>query len=90
MSKEKLKKTQFQIPMKNDWECDWLLNDFVSITRKDLETDPDVAKEDPRQRARKEFNHPPDAVMAIIYCMVADKNYDEGAFRVFGTSKKHR
>lgn len=87
---DKCKRTQFMIPMKNDWETDWLLKDFCSITRKDLEEDPDVAKEDPRQRARKEFNHPPDSVMSIIYCMVADKHHDEGAYRILGTAKKRR
>jgi hypothetical protein len=76
------------IPFKNEWETDWLVKDFCSITRKDLSKDPDVAlEEDPRQRARKEFNHPPDSVMSIIYCFVADENYREGAARLFGTRR---
>lgn len=81
---EQWKRTQFIIPFQNDWETDWLLNDFVSITRADLEQDPDVAKEDPRQKAIKLFNHPADSIMSIIYCLVADKHNQDGAYRVFG------
>ena len=81
-SEEELKRTQFIIPHKLDYEIDYLMDDFCSITRKDLEEIQEVRVEDPRQRAKKEYNHPPDSVMSIIYCMVADKNFDEAAFRV--------
>ena len=81
---DRYRRTKLMIPSMNDWETDWLIDDFCSITRKDLEKDPDVAKEDPRQRARKEFNHPPDSVMSIIYCFVADQRYKgESAYRLF-------
>jgi len=79
---EKLKRTKFIIPYKIDYETDWLLDEFCSITRKDLELNQDSEKEDPRQKARKEFNHPPDVVMSMIYCLMADENYDENAFRI--------
>lgn len=79
---DKLKKTKLLIPSGNDWETDFLIDDFCSITRKDLEENPDEVVEDPRQRARKEFNHPPDSVMSIIYSLVADENYDEGSYRI--------
>jgi len=88
LSDEKWKRPKFMIPMKNDYETDWLLDDFCSITRKDLESSQDVTSEDPRQNARKEFNHPPDSVMSIIYALVADENYDEGAFRIYPVGRK--
>ena len=61
---------KFIIPFKNEHEVDWLINDFTSITRKDL-AKTEFAAVDPRQNARKEFNHPKDSVMAIIYAMCA-------------------
>ena len=65
---ENLKRPKLIIPSKTDHRVDWLVGDFTSITRKDLETE-DVM--DPRQKAKKEFNHPRDSVMAIIYAMKA-------------------
>jgi hypothetical protein len=85
---DELKKTKFIIPMKNDWETDFLMNDMCSITRKDLDEDLVSVEDDPRQRAKKEFNHPKDSVMSIIYCLVADNNYDEGRYEILGTRKK--
>lgn len=79
---EEYKRTKLIIPSKIDFETDWLLEEFCSITRKDLDKTLDSEKEDPRQQARKEFNHPPDSVMSLIYCLVADENYDEDAFRI--------
>jgi hypothetical protein len=65
------KVSQLIIPMKNDWECDFLLDDFCDITRKDLDKDnTEIVKEDPRQKAKKEWNHPKDSVMSIIYCII--------------------
>ena len=86
----KWKRTQFMIPMAKEYECDWLLNELCALTRKDLEEDPDAAKEDPRQRAKKEFNHPPDAVMSLIYCMVASQNNDTTRFKIGGLAKKRK
>ena len=79
---ESLKVPQFMIPYANDYDVDFLLDDFCSITRKDLEQQQDIAVEDPRQRARKEFNHPPDSVMSIIYSLVALNNYDESRYSI--------
>jgi len=76
------------IPSKIDYETDWLLDELCSITRKDLELNQDSEKEDPRQKARKEFNHPPDSVMSIIYCLVADENYDENAFKIHPVGRR--
>lgn len=75
--------SQLIIPMKNDWECDFLLDDFCDITRKDLDkTNQEVAKEDPRQKAKKEWNHPKDSVMSIIYCMIGKTKYDPDGFQI--------
>lgn len=67
---ENLRRPKLMIPSKTDRRVDWLVGDFTSITRKDL-VETDVM--DPRQRAKKEFNHPRDSVMAIIYAMKALK-----------------
>jgi len=75
--------SQLIIPMKKDWECDFLVDDFCDITRKDLDKDnEEVAKEDPRQKAKKEFNHARDSVMSIIYCMIGKTKYDPQGFQI--------
>lgn len=53
-------------------ETDWLVKDFTALTRKDLENTANLA-EDPRQRAKKEFNHPKDSLMSVIYAMIGLK-----------------
>jgi len=74
---------QLIIPMKNDYECDFLLDDFCDITRKDLDkNNEEIAKEDPRQKAKKEWNHPKDSVMSIIYCMIGKTKYDPDGFQI--------
>jgi hypothetical protein len=83
------KRPKFIIPFKFDYETEWLVNDFCSVTRKDLEKDPQIIKDDPRQVARKEFNHPPDSMMACIYCLVADENFDEDAFRIMRIKRRY-
>ncbi len=79
---------KLMIPYKNNWETDWLIKDWVKLTRKDLEKQQEGEVEDGRQRVRKEFNHPPDSMMALIYCMVGDNNYDEGSFSISRVRKK--
>jgi len=83
--------SQLIIPMKNDWECDFLLNDFCDITRKDLDKDnSEISKDDPRQKAKKEFNHPKDSVMSIIYCMIGKTKYDPQGFEISPIHMKRR
>ena len=65
-----LSRPKFMIPSKNEHEVDWLIKDFAGITRKDL-VQTQNSSIDSRQRARKEFNHPKDSVMAIIYAKKA-------------------
>jgi hypothetical protein len=75
--------SQLIIPFKNDWECDFLVNDFCDITRKDLDkTNMEISKDDPRQKAKKEYNHPKDTVMAIIYCIIGKTKYDPEGFQI--------
>jgi len=71
---------QFIIPMKNDWECGFLVDDFCATTRKDLAEDQENIVEDGRQKAKKEFNHPKDSMMSIIYCMIGKSKYSSGRF----------
>ena len=83
--------SQLIIPMKNDWECDFLLGDFCDITRKDLDkTNSEISKDDPRQKAKKEFNHPKDSVMSIIYCMIGKTKYDPAGFEILPIHIKRR
>lgn len=62
---------KLMIPSKNDYEVNFLLDDMCNITRKDISNT--KAALDPRQHPRKEYNHPPDSVMALVYAIVALK-----------------
>lgn len=81
---ESTRRPVIMIPSANDYEIDFLTDDMCSITRKDLDVDQDVSKDDPRQFAKKEFNHPPDSVMSMIYCVVANSNKDSNSFSIRG------
>lgn len=87
-SEENCKRPIIMIPYQKDYETDWLVKEFCSITRKDLEKDPEIAVEDPRQKAVKTFNHPSDAVMSIIYCFTADEQYRENSMRILGIGRR--
>ena len=87
---DKFKKSMFMIPHYHDWQTDFLMDDLTSITRKDLEEVQEVKVEDPRQRAMKQFNHPPDSVMSIIYCIIADQNYNPNAYVISPIRKRIR
>jgi len=70
--------SQLIIPYAEQDAVNWLINDFTAITRKDLSEIEDIELEkDPRQRAKKEFNHPRDSVMAIIYAYQSSKRFDD-------------
>ena len=68
---DKKSRQQLIIPSKHDYEVDFLISDLTSITRKDLSQIEDYTITDPRQKPKKEYNHPPDSVMALIYSMIA-------------------
>jgi hypothetical protein len=88
VSDENNKRTKLMIPYANDYDVDFLVNDFCSITRKDMEKVSDVSVEDPRQNAKKLFNHPPGSVMSIIYCLVADEKFDDNPYGILKVSKR--
>jgi hypothetical protein len=52
------------IPSRSDYQTGFLRKDLLSITRKDS----DILA---RKRIKKEYNHPPDSVMALIYAIKA-------------------
>jgi hypothetical protein len=60
-------RSKLLIPFSADreYETDWLISEFCSVTRKDIKKDID-----PRLDAKKEFNHPKDSMMSIIYGLV--------------------
>lgn len=74
LADDSCKRTKFMIPYLagREHETEWLVKDFTALTRKDLENTVNLA-EDPRQRAKKEFNHPKDSLMSIIYAMTGLK-----------------
>ena len=53
-----------------------MIKEFTSITRKDILEDITATKPDPRQKARAEYNHPPDSVVSIAHCLEADKMFN--------------
>ncbi len=71
---EKNARQQLIIPSKHDYEVDFLLEEMTNLTRKDLSKIEDDTLDDPRQHPRKEYNHPQDSVMALIYALVAIKH----------------
>jgi hypothetical protein len=88
VSNDNNKRTKLMIPYANDYDVDFLVNDFCSITRKDMEKVADVVVDDPRQKAKKEFNHPSDSVMSIIYCLVANEKFDEDPYGIIGVKRR--
>ena len=62
------RRSKLLIPFHADkeYETDWLVSELTSVTRKDL----NKKDLDPRQNAKKEFNHPKDSMMSLIYALV--------------------
>jgi len=50
----------------------------------------EISKDDPRQKAKKEFNHPRDTVMSIIYTMIGKSQYKPGVRTITLIGKKRR
>ena len=67
---------RLMIPSRYDNEVSFLLDDLTSITRKDLSELEDTI-DDKRQSPRKEFNHPADSVMSIVYGIVSLKHVEK-------------
>jgi len=85
---EPVKVPKLMIPYAKNWEVDFLVSEWSKLTRKDLEPVQEGEVENPKQRVKKEFNHPPDSLMSFIYCMVGDNNYDEGSFSISRVRKR--
>ncbi len=66
-------------------KIDFVYSDLTNLTRKDLSDKIDDDEEDPRQRARKEFNHPKDSLMAMIYALKAQEVVDTRGYHWVGT-----
>ena len=58
---------KFLIPSEDDIRTDFLIKDFTSVVRKDLAKIAEIDVPDVRKFPKREFNHPPDSVMSIIY-----------------------
>jgi hypothetical protein len=65
------KKLMFPADPYSKQKIDFIYGDLTKLTRKDLSDKIDEEEEDPRQKARKEFNHPKDSLMAMIYAIKA-------------------
>ena len=85
-------KSQFMIPSMDDQLYRRIEIDFCALTRKDLSDDNEeiATEDDSRQKAKKEFNHPRDTVMSIIYTMIAKSQYKPGARTITLIGKKRR
>ena len=74
-SDQGMKRPKLIIPFHygEEYRTDWLINDFCDITRKDLVQieEEGQSTDDTRRFARKEFNHPKDSTMSIIYAKTA-------------------
>jgi len=66
-----MRKLMFPAEPHSKQKIDFIYADLTNLTRKDLSEKIDEDEEDPRQKARKEFNHPKDSLMAMIYCIKA-------------------
>lgn len=58
-------------------KIDFIYSDLTNLTRKDLSDKIDEDEEDKRQNAKKEFNHPKDSLMAMIYALEASNIQQE-------------
>lgn len=68
---ERKSKLMFPAEPYSKQKIDFIYNDLTSLTRKDLSDKIDEIEEDGRQYAKKEFNHPKDSLMAMIYALKA-------------------
>lgn len=83
--------SQFIMPEMDDKLYYTLETDFCDITRKDLDKDnTEISKDDPRQKPKKEYNHPRDTVMSIIYNMIGKSQYKPEERSITLVGKKRR
>lgn len=72
---EGMMRSKFMIPFQKEFEhqVDWIIPEWTSLTRKDIDEQVDSVKQDSRTYPKMEFNHPPDSLMAVIY---ANEGFD--------------
>ena len=75
--KDQFSRMKLAIPYLEEWKVDQMVRDFTSITRKDIDQDITSVEPDARQKAQKQYNHPPDSVVSIIHCQVADQQFNQ-------------
>ena len=75
--KDVFSRMKLAIPYLEEWKVDQMVRDFTSITRKDIDQDITSVEPDARQKAQKQYNHPPDSVVSIIHCQVADQQFNQ-------------
>jgi len=83
-----IKVPKLMIPYAKNWEVDFLIKEWIKLTRKDLEKVQDGEIENGKQRVKKEWNHPPDSMMSMIYCIVASNQYDPDQYRILPIKKR--
>jgi hypothetical protein len=83
----KFARSQLIIPYETQRKMEWIIKEFTSIVRKDINEE-EIREEDKRQRARREFMHPPDAVMAVIYALTAEEHYDPKPYEIQAVKKR--
>lgn len=71
-------------------KIDFVYADLTNLTRKDLSDKIDADEEDPKQRKRKEFNHPKDSLMAMIYSLKAQEVEESRGYKWVGTGGSWR
>ena len=87
----KVSRMKLALPYADEWKVDHLVKDFTSITRKDIEEDITLVKPIGSQKRKKEYNHPPDTVVSLIHCFVADTHFNQsGSFGGTWTSTRKR
>jgi len=82
---EQLFRPRLIIPYREHVLGDMLLKGFTGITRKDID---DQKEEDPRQFAKKEYNHIDDSVMSLIYAMIGVESYRPSDYAISAARRR--
>ena len=73
---QSLYRSSFMVPTDDFDKVFYLVDDFTNISIKSHTTDLESNKPNPNQSPKREYNHIPDTVMAILYCMIARDNHN--------------
>ena len=83
--REQLFRPRLIIPYRDGVLGNLLLDGFTSITRRDIH---DEKQDDPRQFAKKEYNHIDDTVMSLIYAMINVDNYNPSDYKINAITRR--